>query len=87
MFNTISNIEFIINSLLYSVQNEVPGVARGIKKSDLKKWKNYILLPILPQGYPWVPSKNISPFGSAVWPAIRNIYKNVLFYYIDKLLM
>ena len=36
MFNTISNIEFIINSLLYSVKNEVPGVARGIKKSDLK---------------------------------------------------
>ena len=27
--------------------------------------------------------KNFSPFGSAVWPAIDNIYMNVLFYYID----
>ena len=25
------------------------------------------------QGYPWVPSKNVSPFGPAVWPAFANI--------------
>jgi len=30
-----------------------------------------------------VSTKNFSPFGSAVWPSIRNIYMNVLFYYID----
>ena len=30
-------------------------------------------------GYPWVLLKN---FSTAVWPAIGNIYTNVLFYYI-----
>ena len=25
-------------------------------------------------GHPWVPIKNFSPFGPAVWPAIGNIY-------------
>ena len=57
-----------------------------LKNLGLKKLKNYIFLPILPQGYPWV-SLNINPFGPAVWPAIRNIYMNVLFYNINKLLM
>ena len=33
---------------------------------------------MLPPGYPWVYLKNFSP---AVWPAIENIYTNVLFYY------
>ena len=28
-------------------------------------------------------TKIFSPIGSAVWPAIRNIYTNVLFYIID----
>ena len=34
---------------------------------------------------PWPMSaqKNVSPFDPAVWPAIGNIYTNVLFYYID----
>ena len=27
--------------------------------------------------------KNFSAIGPAVWPAIHDIYKNVLFYYID----
>ena len=27
--------------------------------------------------------KKFNPIGQAVWPAIRNIYMNVLFYYID----
>ena len=27
--------------------------------------------------------KKISPIGPAVWSALRNIYTNVLFYYID----
>ena len=29
------------------------------------------------------PQKNLSPFGLAVWPAIRNMYTNVLFYWKD----
>jgi len=33
--------------------------------------------------HPWVPSKSFSPFCPAIWPAIGNIYTNVLFYYID----
>ena len=27
-----------------------------------------------PRGYSRVPSKNVSPFGPAFWPAIANIY-------------
>ena len=38
---------------------------------------------MLPPVYPWIPSKNVSPFGPAVWPALGNIYTNVLFYCID----
>ena len=30
----------------------------------------------------WV-STTFSPFGPAVWAAIKNIYMNILFYYID----
>ena len=36
-----------------------------------------------PPGHPWVSTKNFSPINLAVWPAIGNIYTNVLFYYID----
>ena len=35
---------------------------------------------------PWQPMsvhKKISPIGPAYWPAIRNIYMHVLFYYIE----
>ena len=39
---------------------EGPGVARG-KKQNKKNKKN-------------VEKKNFSPFGPAVWPAIRNIF-------------
>ena len=51
----------------------VPGVARGIKKN---------VLPMLSPGYPWVPSKHVSPLGPVVWPVIGHKYTNVLFYYI-----
>ena len=37
-------------------------------------------------GYSKVLSKNVSPFGPDFWPAIGNIYTNVLFYYIDILI-
>ena len=33
--------------------------------------------------HPWVSTKNFSPIGLAVWPAIGNIYTNVLFYYCN----
>ena len=39
---------------------------------------------MIPPGYSWIPSKNISPFALAVWPAIGNMYTNVLFYYIEE---
>jgi len=29
--------------------------------------------------------KKFSPIGPAVWPAIRNIYMTILFYYIDNI--
>ena len=51
---------------------EGPGVARGTKTKA-------------PPAHPEVFTKNYSPIGSAVWPAIGNIYifTNVLFYFID----
>ncbi len=36
---------------------------------------------MLPTGYPWVHSKMFSQFGSAVWPAIANIYTNLALLY------
>ena len=36
---------------------------------------------------PWVSTKKFRPIGPAVWPAIRNIYTNVLFNYTDILCM
>ena len=36
-----------------------------------------------PQGTQGFPEKKISPFGPAVWPAIWNIYTNILFYYMN----
>ena len=38
---------------------------------------------MLLQGYPWVPSKNVSPFGPSVWPAIAIIYISEELYYIE----
>ena len=32
-------------------------------------------MPMLIPGQPWIPSKNVRPFGSAVYPAISNIYR------------
>ena len=67
----------------------MPGVTRGIlealqknskfkkkfevqKKFNLKK-KLFLLTP----GYSSLPSKNVSHFGQAVWPAKANINKNI----------
>ena len=38
-----------------------------------------------PLGHPRVSTKNSSPIGPVVWPAIDNIYiyTNVLFYFIE----
>ena len=67
---------------LYVKLTEGPGDA--IKKN----WKIYLkkkirfFKPITPPGLHWVPQKNFSSIGPAVWPAIRNIhiYTNVLFF-------
>ena len=34
-------------------------------------------------GYSRVSSRNVRSFGPAVWPATGNMYRRVLFYYID----
>ena len=68
--------------MIYSIEADAPGVARGIKKSNfkrkifriLKKKKiKFSLVYMLP---PWVPMgffKKFRSFGSAVWPAIANM--------------
>ena len=57
---------------------EVPGISREILKT----------LPLLPLGYQCVSSKNVNLFGTAVWPAIGNIYTNICMseelYYMDR---
>ena len=57
---------------------EVPGISREILKT----------LPLLPLGYQCVSSKNVNLFGTAVWPAIGNIYTNIYMseelYYMDR---
>ena len=39
---------------------------------EFQKLPNFVL-PMLTPGYTWVPSKNVSQFGPAVWPTIANI--------------
>ena len=60
---------------------EGPGVARGKIKFEKKNF--LAVFAYNTPGHPWVSAKNVSPIGPAVCPAIRNIYMNVLFYYID----
>jgi len=50
------------------------------EKNEKKKF--YFFSRLHPLANPECP-QNFSPIGPAVWPAIRNIYTNVLFYYID----
>jgi len=76
---------------LYNKLAEGPGVARCswkkignfffLNKKILKK--QFRILAYNTPRHPWVSTKNFSPIGPAVWPAIRNIYTNVSFYYID----
>ena len=45
-----------------------------LKCPDLpEEFKKIHFFTNLPLGYPWVPSKNVSLFGLAIWPAITNI--------------
>ena len=56
--------------IFYYLLAEGPGVARG---------KNRFFSPCHPSsGYPLVSSKNLGPFGPAVWSAIGNIHTNVI---------
>ena len=43
--------------------------------------KNLFLFfkPMLPKGFPWVPSKKFSLFGPTAWPAIANIYIQIVY--------
>ena len=69
----------------YNLLAEGPGVARGkkiLKKKKFRKIKFWIFFSLC---HPWVSTKNFSPIGPVVWPAIGNIYTNVLFNYIDLL--
>ena len=34
--------------------------------------------------YPWIPSKNVSQFGPAVWPATANKYVYMIYIYESK---
>ena len=65
---------------------EMLGVAREkkIEKQILKKRKFDFFFSLSPLSYP---QKMSSPFGPAVFPAIGNIYTNVLFHYIEKKLL
>ena len=53
----------------------------------MKKKHDFFLAYVNP-GYSRVPSKNVNPFGPAVWPATVNIkiyiYMSEKLYYIDK---
>ena len=70
----------------YSKLAEGPGVAR--EKENLKKfnWKkitlkiNLIFLPMSPQGYPPVYTKNVSPFRTAVCSPREGTYECFLLY-------
>ena len=50
----------------YNILAEGPGIARGKIISIFEKFKFLNFFPMLPPGYPWVPSKNVNPFGPAV---------------------
>ena len=65
---------------IYYIQAE--GVARG--KKNLGGTKIIVCFKLIPtRGHPLLSTKFFGSFGPAVCPAIRNIYMNVLFYYID----
>ena len=67
---------------IYWILAEVPALPEEIFKFKFcRKEKNLNFLPLSQPGYPWVSTKNVSPFGPVVWPATGNIYPNVLFYY------
>ena len=51
------------------------------KKNYFEK-KNWIFLAYVTPRPPLSVHKKFSPNGPAVWPAIGNIYTNVLFYYV-----
>ena len=73
---------YFIYTYLYVIYilAEGPGVARE-KNNNLKKKVIEFFEPMSPPGYPWVSTKNVSPFVPAVWPAIGNMHTNVLLYY------
>ena len=77
MLNYI-NSYFIIYNISWRLD-----VARG-----KKNWRQIfeLFLTFFTPRPPMSVHKNISPIGPAVWLAIRNIYMNVLYYYLDTIL-
>ena len=72
------NVVILFHFYLTITIAERPGVA--FEKKMLKK--RIIFTYTIPRP-PMSVHKNFSPIGPAVWPAIRNMYMNVLFYYIN----
>ena len=66
--------------MFYFQLAERPGAAR--EKKILTNFFKKIIFIFLAYN-PWVSTKSFIPFGSAVWPAIRNICTSVLFYYLE----
>ena len=55
---------------------------------ELKKMNIFFnFLAYVTPRFSWIPSKNVSPFGPAVWPTRGNIYTNILFYHTDETLI
>ena len=64
---------------IYIQAGKPPCKKKNEKIKILKKNKSFFNIPRQPLSV----HKNVSPFGSAVWPAKGNININVLFYYIN----
>ena len=76
MYMSLYTLRLLINKIslinFYYIINYLKG-ARG-KKFLLRKQIFEFFTFNTGGGHPWVSTKNFSPIGPAVWPAIRNIY-------------
>ena len=80
-FNENSQKLFLL--LQYDKKLRLKDPTLRVKKMYKKIQILNFLMPMSPTGNRQVSTKNVSPFGPAVWPAKGNIYTNVLFYYIN----
>ena len=85
--NHVENIEPLVFKhfniyILYILLAERTGVARGKKRKKMLKIFLLFLAYNTP-GHLLVSTQKFRSIGPAVWPAICNIYMNVLFYFVD----